>query len=112
MAEMSTPRTVFRLSLALALLLFGMPLGAVEAPAVPSGQAGDAAGPIWFSSGLEVPAAPETGASRKAPECSAAAAPGGAAAIAGPGIGHVAAREDATLGARTPLYLSHCAFLC
>ncbi len=98
--------------MALALLLFGMPLGAMGVPAAPDGQAEDAAGPFWFSSGLEAPAAPETGASRKAPEYSAVVAPGDAATVAEAGSGHVAARECAVLGASTPLYLSHCAFLC
>ncbi len=111
LAEMSIPRTIFRLALALALLLFGVPLGAIEAPVAPNDQAG-AAGPIWFSSGLETPAAPESGASREAPECSVAAASGDRAAGAGSRPGHAAAREAAALSARTPLYLSHCVFRC
>ena len=109
---MSTPRTLFRLATALAVLLFGMPLGGLEAPVTPGGEAGDAVGPIWFSNGLEAPAAPETGASRQAPEYSMVASPGGVATVAGLGSAHVATRGSAALGASTPLYLSHCAFLC
>ncbi len=109
---MRTSQTILRLALALALLLFGMPLGALEAPAVAGDQAGEAAGPSWFSSGLETPAAPETGASREAPESSTVVAPGGAATVDGRDSEHVAAAEAAALGAPTPLYLSHCAFLC
>ncbi len=97
--------------MALALLLFGMPLGAIDAPVTPDGQAGDAAGPIWFSSGVEAPAAPESGGSRKPPEYSAVAAPGGAASAFSL-RSERAALEGVVLGASTPLYLSHCAFLC
>ena len=104
-------RIIFRLALALTLLLFGMPLAALDAPVAPGSQAGDAAGPTWFSSGRSTPAAPETGA-RKAPEAFAVAVPGGAAVIAGLEPEPVAARDGAVLGVRTPLYLSHCAFLC
>ncbi len=109
---MSTPRTWFRLVLALALLLFGMPLGAIDAPVVGGNPAGDAAGPIGFASGLEAPAAPDTRASREAPEVSMVAAPGGGATAASLGSERVAAHDGAELGASTPLYLSHCAFLC
>lgn len=109
---MRSPRTIIRLVLTSALLLFGMPFAALDAPVVPGGQAGDSAQPIWFSSGLETPAAPETGTSRKAPEASAAVVPGGAAALAGLQSGLVSARGGAVLGVGTPLYLSHCALLC
>ena len=101
--------------MALALLLLGMPLGAVDAPGTPAApidQAGGDAGPIWFSSGLNVPAVPETGASRKAPEVSTVATLGGVAVVTGRGSEHVATPVAAALSVGTPLYLSHCAFLC
>ncbi len=98
--------------MALALLLFGMPAGAIDLPAATGGPAQDAAGPIWFSSGLETPAAPQTGASREAPEVSAVAALGGSAIVLGLEPERIASRATAALGSSTPLYLSHCAFLC
>ncbi len=98
--------------MALALLLFGMPVGAACGPVATGGQADGAAGQIWFSSGLETPAAPQTGASREAPEVSAVAAPGGSAIVLGLEPERIASRATAALGSSTPLYLSHCAFLC
>ncbi len=109
---MAIPRTWFPLASILALLLLGLPLGAIEAPAAPSGSANQAAGPIGLASGWDSPAAPGTGASRKAPECFAVVASGAATVVAGLESERWAAREVAALWARTPLYLSHCAFLC
>ncbi len=113
---MSTPRTCL---LALALALLAVPLlGTGARPCAPTiatgpvGEAGGAAGPTWFSGGSEVPAAPESGASREAPESFTAAAPAGSATAGGPRPGYFAAREGAAPGARIPLFLRHCAFLC
>ncbi len=95
-----------------ALLLLGLPLGAIEAPPAPSAQPGQAAGPIDLAGGWDAPAAPEIGGSRKAPECSAAGAFDVASIHAGLGPERFVAPEAGAPGARTPLYLSHCAFLC
>ena len=108
---MSIPRTWIRLALALAVLLIGLPLGALEAVA-PCSQTGDGAGPSWLVSAAETPAAPETGASRGLPECSTVAAKGGAATVPGLRPGQPPACQAGMLEAGTPLYLSHCAFLC
>lgn len=97
----------------LALLLFGMPLGAADAPVAAGQQSSDdAAGPIWFSSGRSAPAAPESRSSREAPEAGMAAPSVGTLHALGSRSGQVVACRDAASGASTPLYLRHCAFLC
>ncbi len=108
---MSGSRNMFRWALALALLVTSMPLGAAHTvvPAT-AGGAGDAAA-TWFSSGPAAPAALETGASRSVSEGVAAGAAAGVA-TAEVRLGPLVAGGGAVRSASTPLYLSHCAFLC
>ncbi len=111
---MRTPCTLLRLGLVLVLLLFGMPAGAaaVDVTDTPPDSAGAAAERIWISSGLEAPAAPKTRTSNKAPEGFAVAITAGSMAVGGLRPELVPAPDVAAPGIPTPLYLSHCVFLC
>ena len=107
---MSDPRTCLRFGLALAVLLFGLPLGAIEAPVAPSPESGGAAGPVDLAAVWEAPATPDS--ARKAPEHSQVVTLRGATHVTGLSLARGVARQAAALGAGPPLYLSHCAFLC
>ena len=110
---MRTPCCLLRFGLALVLLLFGMPAGAtaVDATDTPLDSAGSTE-QIWISSGLEMPAAPKTRTSSKTPEGFADSGLGGAGLADGMRPESVPVSETAAPGVSTPLYLSHCAFVC
>ncbi len=111
---MRTPCCLLRFGLALVLLLFGMPAGAtaVDVADTPLDSAGAAAERIWISSGLEMPAAPKTRTSSKAPEGFADSGLEGTSLADGLRPESVPVSDTAAPGVSTPLYLSHCAFLC
>ncbi len=109
---MANPRICLCFVSAITLLLFGLPLGALEAPVASGAQTEGASGPIWLAAGPDAAALPETGKPQPAPDDLAIAAGGGAA---NPG----SQREQSAGISGRPLlrvpprlYLSHCAFLC
>ena len=105
-------RSCLRLTLALAVLLFVLPLGAVEVPAVVGAQSESAAGPIFLSKGQDGTAAPKSGTPRQGPEGIAAAVFLGAVSPGDLQLASSDSIECASLSSRTPLYLRHCALLC